>query len=126
MTANGWSNMVEEELLPPTAGMTANGWSGTPPFWPLANDDFALLPHLVHLCSRALVHHQEENLRQADDEDVAGFIYAAANGWPAAIRTIVEPDPDGPDVAICRALCRSEGDDDVMGLNCSWWCLRRG
>ena len=23
MTANGWSNMVEEELLPPTAGMTA-------------------------------------------------------------------------------------------------------
>ena len=28
MTANGWSNMVEEELLPPTAGMTANGWSG--------------------------------------------------------------------------------------------------
>ena len=73
MTANGWSNMVEEELLPPTAGMTANGWS-TAPAWPLANDDFALLPLLVHLFSRAPVHVQEENLRQVDDEDVAGFI----------------------------------------------------
>ena len=75
MTANGWSNMVEEELLPPTAGMTANGWSGTPPFWPLANDDFALLPLLVHLCSCALVHVEEENLWQVGDEDVAGFIH---------------------------------------------------
>ena len=79
MAANGWSNMVEEELLPPTAGMTANGWSGMPPgglppAWPLANDDFALLPLLVHLFSRALVHVQEENLRQVGDEDVAGFI----------------------------------------------------
>ena len=77
MTANGWSKMVEEELLPPTAGtgMTANGWSGTPaPAWPLANDDFALLPLLVHLFSRALVHVEEENLRQVGDEDVAGFI----------------------------------------------------
>ena len=89
MTANGWSNMVEEELLPPTwvpptAGMTANGWSGMPPAaaaaWPLANDDFALLPLLVHLFSRALVgalvNVQEENLRQVGDEDVAGFIRA--------------------------------------------------
>ena len=33
------------------------------------------------------------------------------------LRTIVEPDPD---MAICRALCRSEPDDDVMGLDCSW------
>ena len=74
MAANGWSNMVEKELLPPTAGMTANNWSGMPPAWPLANDDFALLPLLVHLLSRALVHVQEENLRQAGDEDVAGFI----------------------------------------------------
>ena len=75
MTANSWSNMVEEELLPPTAGMTANGWSGMPaPAWPLANDDFALLPLLVHLCSCALVHVEEENLRQVGDEDVAGFI----------------------------------------------------
>ena len=75
MTANGWSNMVEEELLPPTAGMTANGWSGMPaPAWPLANDDFALLPLLVHLFSHALVHVEEENLRQVGDEDVAGFI----------------------------------------------------
>ena len=64
---------VEEELLPSTAGMTANGWSGTPPAWPLANDDFALLPLLVHLFSRALVPVQEENLRQVGDEDVAGF-----------------------------------------------------
>ena len=84
MTANGWSNMVEEELLPPTAGMTANGWSGMrrpwrgllppAPAWPLANDDFALQPLLVHLFSRALVHVEEENLRQAGDADVAGFI----------------------------------------------------
>ena len=75
MTANGWSNMVEEELLPPTAGMTANGWSGMPaPAWPLANDDFARLPLLVHLCSCVLVHVQEENLRQVGDEDVVGFI----------------------------------------------------
>ena len=74
MAANGWSNMVEEELLPPTAGMTANGWSGMPPAWPLANDDFALLPLLVHLFSRALVLVEEENLRQVGDEDVAGFI----------------------------------------------------
>ena len=73
--ANGWSNMVEEKLLPPTAGMTANGWSGMPaPVWPLANDDFALLPLLVHLFSRELVDVQEENLRQVGDEDVAGFI----------------------------------------------------
>ena len=74
MTANGWSNMVEEELLPPTAGMTANGWSGMPPAWPLANDDFALQPLLVHLCSCVLVLVEEESLRQVGDEDVAGFI----------------------------------------------------
>ena len=74
MTANGWSNMVEEELLPPTAGMTANGWSGMPPAWPLANDDFALHPIFVNLLSRAIVLVQEESLRQVDDEDVAGFI----------------------------------------------------
>ena len=55
------------------AGMTANGWSSMPPAWPLANDDFALLPLLVHLFSRAPVHVEEENLRQVDDEDVAGF-----------------------------------------------------
>ena len=67
-------NMVEEELLPPAAGMTANGWSGMPPAWPLANDGFALLPLLVQLFSHALVHVQEENLRQVGDEDVAGFI----------------------------------------------------
>ena len=39
--------------------------------------------------------------------------YAAANGWPADLRTIVEPDPD---MAICRALCRSGVGDDVMAL----------
>ena len=76
-------------LLPPTAGMTANGWSGmppngwsgmppapapAPPAWPLANDDFAILPLFVHFFSRALVHVEEENLRQVGDEDVAGFI----------------------------------------------------
>ena len=78
MAANGWSNMVEKELLPPTAGMTANSWSGMPgmpPAWPLANDDFAPLPLLVQLFSRAFrVHVQEENLRQVGDEDVAGFM----------------------------------------------------
>ena len=40
--------------------------------------------------------------------------YAAANGWPAELRTIVEPRD--PDLAICRVLCRSEPRDDVMGL----------
>ena len=84
MAANCWSLVkhggrgLEEELLPPTAtaGMTANAanWSGLPPAWPLANDDFALLPLVVHLFSRALVHVEEENLRQVGDEDVAGFI----------------------------------------------------
>ena len=57
----------------------ANGWSspgmpGMPPAWPLANDDFALQPLLVHLRSRVRVQMQEENLRQVGDEDVAGFI----------------------------------------------------
>ena len=42
--------------------------------WPLANDDFAHRPLSVHLLSRAIVHVQEENLRQAGDEDVAAFI----------------------------------------------------
>ena len=77
MTANGWSNMVEEELLPPTAGddrQWLDGCSGMPPACPLANDDFALLPLLVHLRSRARVQVQEENLRQVGDEDIAGFI----------------------------------------------------
>ena len=44
------------------------------PLWPPANDDVALLPLLVQLLSRALVHVQEENLRQAGDDDAAGFI----------------------------------------------------
>ena len=47
--------------------MTANGWSGMPPAWPLANDDFALLQTLW-------------------------ASYASANGWPADL--IVEPDPE--------------------------------
>ena len=60
MTANGWSNMVEEELLPPTwvpptAGMTANGWLAAAAAWPLANDDFALLPFPVYIFSCAFV-----------------------------------------------------------------------
>ena len=38
------------------------------------HDDFALLPLLVQLFSRALVHVQEENLRQVGDGDNAGFI----------------------------------------------------
>ena len=37
--------------------------------------------------------------------------YAAANGWPADLRTIVEPDPDK---GICRALCRSEGGNQLQ------------
>ena len=52
--------------------MTATGMPA--PVWPLANDDFALLPLLVHLFSRVPVHVEEENLRQVGDEDVAGFI----------------------------------------------------
>ena len=40
------------------------------PVLPHAGDDFALLPLLVHLFSRA----QEENLQQAGDEDAAGCI----------------------------------------------------
>ena len=44
--------------------------------------------------------------------------YAAANGWPAAFRTIVELIPE----AFCRALCRSGGRFDVMGVICSWGC----
>ena len=74
MTGNGWSNMVEEEILPPTAGMTANGWSGPAPAWSLANDGFALFPLSVQICSCALVLVEEEKLRQVGDEDVAGFI----------------------------------------------------
>ena len=85
MAANSWSNMVEEELLPPTAGdgrqrlaMTANCQSAiapaAAPAWPLANDDFALLPLVVHLRSRAFVQVEEEKLRQVGDEDIAGFI----------------------------------------------------
>ena len=54
--------------------MTANGWSGPAPAWPLAYDDFALLPLFVHTRRRVPVQVEEENLRQAGDEDVAGFI----------------------------------------------------
>ena len=37
--------------------------------------------------------------------------YARSNGWPADLRTIVEPDPDK---GICRALCRSEGGNQLQ------------
>ena len=79
----GWGGVRwwSHELLPPHCrqqlawhDMTANGWSSTPPVWPLANDDFALMPLLAQLFSRALVYVQEENLRQVGDADVAGFI----------------------------------------------------
>ena len=43
------------------------------PVLPLAGDDFALLPLLVHLFSRAPVDVQEESPQQAGDEDAAGF-----------------------------------------------------
>ena len=46
--------------------------------------------------------------------------HAAANGWPAAFRTIVELIPE----ALCRALCRSGGRVDVMGVICNWWCCQ--
>ena len=46
--------------------------------------------------------------------------YAAANGWRAAFRTIVELIPD----AFCRARCRSGGRVDVMGVIRSWWCCQ--
>ena len=46
--------------------------------------------------------------------------YAAANGWPAAFRTIVELIPE----AFCRARCRSGGRVDVMGVIRSWWCCQ--
>ena len=55
----------------------ANGWSAgavVPPGWPPANDDLARQPLFVQLRSRALVQVLKENLRQVDDEDVAGFI----------------------------------------------------
>ena len=44
--------------------------------------------------------------------------YASANGWRPAFRKIVKLIPE----AICRALCRSGGRFDVMGVICSWGC----
>ena len=45
---NGWSNMVEEELLPPTAGMTINGWSMSNA---MSTSRYGLLPMMMsHSC----------------------------------------------------------------------------
>ena len=56
---------------PPTAGMKVD--PGLTLGWPLADDDFASTPFSVQLFSRVLAQVQEENLREIDDEDVAGF-----------------------------------------------------
>ena len=126
MTANGWSNMVEEELLPPTAGDDRQ--------LPMAGQACprrGLLPMMTSHCSHSWYTRSAVRVCKCKRRTSGKLVmktlrasYAAANGWPADLRTIVEPDSD-PDMAICRALCRSEPGDDVMGLNCSWWCLRR-
>ena len=88
--------------------------------WCGLSDDFALLPLLVHLAVRLYMYKRRTSSKLVMKTLRAA--YAAASGWPADLRTIVEPDPE----AISRALCRSEGGDDVTGIDCSWWCLRRG
>ena len=125
MTANGWSNMVEEELLPPTAGDDRQ--------LPMAGQAFrdcprrGLLPmmtsHCCHSWYTCLAVRLYMCKRRTSGKLVMKTLrasYAAASGWPADLRTVVEPDPDMADMAICRALCRSEGSDVVMGANCSW------
>ena len=130
MTANGWSNMVEEELLPPTAGDDRQ--------LPMAGQAFrdcprrGLLPMMTSRDSHSSYTSAAVRVCKCKRRTSGKLVmktlrasYSAANGWPADLRTIVEPDSD-PDMAICRALCRSKPGDDVMGLNCSWWWQRRG
>ena len=128
MTANGWSNMVEEELLPPTAG---DDRQLKLPMAGQACPPRGLLPmmtsrdsHCSYTSAAVCVCKCKRRTSGKLVMKTLRASYSAANGWPADLRTIVEPDAD-PDMAICRTLCRFEPADDVMALNCSWWCERR-
>ena len=128
MTANGWSNMVEEELLPPTAGDDRQ--------LPMAGQAClrdcprrGLAPMMTSRCSHSSYTSAAVRVCKCKRRTSGKLVmktlrasYATANGWPADLRTIVEPGPNSDHgMTICRAVCRSETGVDEMGLNCSWW-----
>ena len=104
--------------------MTTNGWSMRNS---LTSTPRGLLPmmmsHASHSSYNSLAVRLYMCKRRTSGKLVMKTLrasYAAANGWRAAFRTIVELIPE----AFCRARCRSGGRVDVMGVIRSWWCCQ--